>query len=57
VIGPTGEILAKATTDGDELVIAEIDHAKAAAVRERLNLAVNRRPDQYRVITASPALV
>lgn len=47
VIGPSGEILAKAATDGDELVLAELDADAAAALRGRMNLEVNRRPDVY----------
>jgi predicted amidohydrolase len=47
VIDHTGTILAKATTDGDELVVAELDLAAAAGMRSRLDLGVNRRPDIY----------
>ncbi len=47
VIGPTGDILAKATTDADELVLAQLDADAAAAIRGRMNLEVNRRPDAY----------
>jgi predicted amidohydrolase len=47
VIDPSGEILRKAATDGDELVLAEIDAKAAADLRGRLNLEINRRPDLY----------
>lgn len=57
VIGPAGKILAKAATDGDELVTAEIDMAAAAAVRGRMNLEANRRPDAYGILTRTPVAV
>lgn len=57
VIGPTGEVLARAATGGDELVLAEIDGAVAARARARLNLEVNRRPDQYEVLVRTTAPV
>jgi N-carbamoyl-D-amino-acid hydrolase len=57
IIGPTGEVLARATTDGDELVLAEIDRAEGTKIRERLNLDVNRRPDQYELIVRRPVAV
>ncbi len=57
IIGPTGEILAKAKTDSDELVLAEIDREAAARVRERLNLALNRRPEHYQLLTRVPGAV
>ncbi len=57
VIDPSGEILRKAATDGDELVLAEIDAKAAADLRGRLNLEINRRPDLYGglVQTRAPA--
>jgi N-carbamoyl-D-amino-acid hydrolase len=51
VIGPRGEVLARAATDGDELVAAEIDLTAAAAVRDALALATNRRPEHYGTLT------
>ena len=54
IIGPTGEILAKAKTQGDELVLAEIDLDAAAKVRQRLNLDVNRHPEHYAILTRTP---
>lgn len=47
VIDHKGRILAKAATDGDELVAADLDLTAAAAARERMNLAANRRPELY----------
>ena len=56
IIGPTGEVLAKAKTDADELVVAEIDRAAAAKIRERQNLALNRHPEKYGILTRTPVL-
>jgi predicted amidohydrolase len=47
VIDHQGKILAKATTDGDELVVAELDLEAAAAARQRMDLGTNRRPEIY----------
>lgn len=52
IIGPDGVILNKARTNGDEVVLAEIDLEKQAKVRERWNFEVNRRPADY-VMTAA----
>jgi predicted amidohydrolase len=52
IIGPDGVILNKAKTNGDEVVLAEIDLEKQAKVRERWNFEVNRRPADY-VMTAA----
>ncbi|MEO8540355.1 MAG: nitrilase-related carbon-nitrogen hydrolase, partial [bacterium] len=47
VIAPDGEILKRAKTNGDEVVQAEIDLEKVAAIRKRLNHEENRRPEVY----------
>ena len=47
VIAPDGEILARAKTNGDEVVVADVDLEKVAEVRKRMNHAENRRPDAY----------
>lgn len=52
VISHTGNVLARSTSDGDDLVAAEVDFAAAAEVRARLDLAANRRSDQYSAIAA-----
>jgi predicted amidohydrolase len=52
VIDHRGRILAKATTEGDELVIAELDLKAAAEARERMDLEGNRRPELYGRLTA-----
>ena len=44
---PSGEIIAKAVTSGDELVIASLDLEKIEEVRRRLDLEGDRRPEAY----------
>ena len=55
VIDHKGRILAKATSEGDELVKATLDLKAAAAARKRMNLAGNRRPELYGLLTAALA--
>ncbi|MGE3074991.1 MAG: nitrilase-related carbon-nitrogen hydrolase [Dehalococcoidia bacterium] len=47
VIAPDGEIIKRARTNGDEVVAAEIDLERVAAIRKRLNHEENRRPELY----------
>jgi predicted amidohydrolase len=49
VIGPLegGEVLAKAQTDSDELVVATLDLGQVSEARKRLPFWRDRRPDQY----------
>ncbi len=56
VIGPWGDIRRRAHTDGDELVIVDIDLAEAAEVQARLDLAHKRRPEAYRPLVAPAAV-
>ena len=56
VISHTGDVLARSTSDGDDLVVAELDLDAAAAARDALRLRANRRPDQYGAITEEYAL-
>jgi len=56
VISHTGDVLARSASDGDDLVVAEIDFAAAAEARARLDLAANRRSDQYSAIAAEYSL-
>ena len=44
---PSGEIVAKAVTDGDELVIASLDLDEVEQVRRRIDLQRDRRPEVY----------
>jgi predicted amidohydrolase len=53
VIDHRGRILAKAATEGDELVAAELDLAAATAAREKMDLAGNRRPELYGLLTTT----
>jgi len=54
VIDYEGRILAKAATEGDELVTAELDLRAAADARAQMDLAANRRPELYGLLTVSP---
>jgi N-carbamoyl-D-amino-acid hydrolase len=56
VIDHRGRILAKAATEGDELVTAVLDLTAAAAARQRMDLEGNRRPELYGLLTAARAL-
>lgn len=51
VISHTGEVLARASSDGDELVVAEVDLDTAAAYRDESPVRMDRRPEQYSAIT------
>ena len=57
VISHTGEVLARASSDDDELVVAELDLDDAAKTRARMDHKTNRRPDQYTAIAGDLALV
>jgi predicted amidohydrolase len=49
VITPLGgELLARAKTDGDELVVAGIDLDDVAEARTRMPFPRDRRPEHYR---------
>lgn len=50
VIGPWGNVLQRARSDGDELVICDLDLADAAEAKAHLNLAEKRRPEAYRAL-------
>ena len=54
VIGPWGDVLHRARTDGDELVIVDVDLAEAAEARDHLDLANRRRPHAYRALVEAP---
>ena len=57
VIAPTGEVVAKALTDGDEIVMGWCDLDLARAYKEFVfDLAANRRPEHYAPLTARGGL-
>ena len=48
IVAPTGEIIAKAATQGDEVIAARIDLDRCTEIRANVfNLALHRQPDQY----------
>ncbi len=51
IIAPTGEVVARAITLGDELVVARCDLDMAGAIKRNIfNFARHRRPEHYRMI-------
>ncbi len=48
VIDPYGVVVAGASADREELVVAEVSRAVVDAVRERMAVLTHRRPDLYR---------
>jgi predicted amidohydrolase len=53
VISPLGEVLARAATTGDELVVARIDLDQAMEARRRWGFFERRRPEYYGPVTAA----
>jgi predicted amidohydrolase len=47
VINPQGQVLAKAATTGDELVVSRIDLDQMVPVRKRWNFLGRRQPQHY----------
>lgn len=47
IIAPTGRVLAKAQTDGDELVVATLDLDEIAKLKDKWDLLADRRPEAY----------
>ena len=51
IVAPTGEIVARATGEEDELICVQADLALGAHFREHVfNFAKHRRPEHYRLI-------
>ncbi|NUL59927.1 N-carbamoyl-D-amino-acid hydrolase [Brevibacterium luteolum] len=51
VVSPTGDVVALAVGEGDELVVAEYDSATAEPYRRELfNFGKHRKPEHYRLI-------
>ncbi len=47
IIDPLGQVLAKAATTGDELIVARIDLDQITPVRTRWNFLGRRQPQHY----------
>ena len=47
IISPSGKVLAKARTDGDELVVFTIDLDEITASRKKWDFLADRRPETY----------
>src|SRR5438093_275583 len=47
IVNPLGQVLARAATSGDELVVARIDLDQMIPVRKRWNLLGRRQPQHY----------
>lgn len=50
VISPQGQIVAKASTTGDELIVARIDLDQMLPVRKRWNFLGRRQPQHYGIL-------
>ncbi len=51
VVAPSGEVVAKARTEGDEVVVAEVDLDYSEPYRQSVfNFAAHRRPENYSLI-------
>ncbi|WP_417720491.1 N-carbamoyl-D-amino-acid hydrolase [Salipiger sp.] len=53
IVAPTGEVVARAATVGDEVITAEIDLDRCAEIRRNIfNFALHRQSQDYGLITA-----
>ena len=53
IVAPTGEVVARAATMGDEVITAEVDLDRCAEIRANIfNFAEHREPGDYGAITA-----
>ncbi len=50
IISPLGQVLARAATSGDELVVARVDLAQIAVARKRWNFLNRRQPEHYALV-------
>lgn len=58
IIGPSGQILAECTTEGDEVAVAHIDLAETTRYKDTLfDFARYRRPEVYSAITGQAGAV
>ncbi len=53
IVAPTGEVVARAATSGDEVITAEVDLDRCLEIRANIfNFAEHREPQDYTLITA-----
>lgn len=53
IVSPTGEVVARATTTGDELIAAMVDLDRCAEIKRNIfDFAKHREPGDYGIITA-----
>ncbi len=51
IIAPTGEIIAQASTLGDELIVADCDFERTREIKENIfNFDLHRIPEEYQII-------
>lgn len=51
IVAPSGEVVAKASTDGDEVIVATVDFDMSLPFRESVfNFEAHRRPENYSII-------
>jgi hypothetical protein len=51
IVAPSGEIVARAVTEEDEVVVAEVDLSLAEPYRQSVfNFTAHRRPENYQLI-------
>jgi predicted amidohydrolase len=51
IVAPSGEVVTKAVSEDDEVIVAEVDLAMAEPYRQSVfNFAAHRRPEAYRLI-------
>jgi N-carbamoyl-D-amino-acid hydrolase len=56
IVAPTGEVVAQSTTLDDELVTAQVDLERCAAIQRNIfNFKLHRQPEEYALIAAGPA--
>jgi N-carbamoyl-D-amino-acid hydrolase len=52
IVAPTGEVVAQASTVGDEVVAAPVDLDRCAEIRQNIfNFRLHRQPEEYRLLT------
>ncbi len=53
IIAPTGEIIAQASTLGDELIVGDCDFERTREIKENIfNFELHRVPEEYQIISA-----